>query len=154
MLIALVEASESNYRSNYSGPATITQFICGTPGRPQQGYWIPSLFIPQKIFGLDDVVRLRTCRSEYETERKVLMPKYDANIDSVLPKKLLFSVTEVAGLLGYSRQVVYEFIKRGELLTVTPTAGGRGMKIPRSEILRFVEVQTAKARHDLAKGWS
>ena len=63
---------------------------------------------------------------------------------SGLQGEKMFSVKEVAGILGVSRDAVVRLIRRGKLLAVKfPQMGGRGLnitwRIPSKEIARFIK---------------
>jgi predicted DNA-binding transcriptional regulator AlpA len=64
--------------------------------------------------------------------------------------KMLYSVIETAAILSYSRQVIYDLINSGQLRAVNPLGSKRGLKVPASEIIRFVDEQIKKARWDSA----
>ncbi len=52
------------------------------------------------------------------------------------PSKLLVTITEGCDSLGVKRTTMYEFIRAGRIRTVK--VGSRGIRIPVSELERFV----------------
>jgi hypothetical protein len=53
---------------------------------------------------------------------------------------MLYSVIETAAILSYSRQVIYDLINSGQLRAVNPLGSKRGLKVPASEIIKFVVI--------------
>ena len=56
---------------------------------------------------------------------------------------LLYKVSEAAELLNVPRSAAYELVKNGSLISIRIPAGeGRAIRIPASELERFIERMT------------
>ena len=108
---------------------------------------IPSLFLigrrsPKyilKISDLDDVKGDSSQVCLHSLERNVLTPMNNNQIKQVELTKVWYTVIETAKILSISRTSVYHFVATGELGSIKPFGGSRGMRIPATAIVQFAQ---------------
>jgi excisionase family DNA binding protein len=61
-----------------------------------------------------------------------------------MSEALFYSPAEIAKVLGCSRKQIYRKIASGELLALA--IGPRSLRVPRDELDRWLELQTAQAK--------
>jgi excisionase family DNA binding protein len=69
------------------------------------------------------------------------------HVEPIQLSKLVYSVAETASLLSVSRQTVYHYIQRGEIVPINPTSK---TQVSAQAIIRFVEQQQRKADQEAA----
>ena len=108
---------------------------------------IPSLFLighrsPKyilQIFEFDDVKGVSSQVCLHRLERNVLTPMNNNQIKQVELTKVWYTVIETARILSISRTSVYHFVATGELGSIKPFGGAKGMRIPATAIIQFAQ---------------
>jgi|GEM_PF-1840223 len=105
---------------------------------------IPSLFLighrtPKYISNFDDLKGVSSQVCLHSLERNVLTPMNNNQIKQVELTKVWYTVIETAKILSISRTSVYHFVATGQLGSIKPFGGAKGMRIPSTAIIQFAQ---------------